>query len=58
MPDDLHQRIKDLADDYGMSMNNFINMACEEFAQSGRIPDLEKRVAELEKQVKELKGKK
>lgn len=55
MPEDLHKRIKSLAKDYGVSMNELVNMACEEFALTGRLPELEKRVSELEKEVKDLK---
>jgi hypothetical protein len=57
MPDDLHARIKVFADDYGTSVNELINMACEEFIKTGQLDDLEKRVSELECEVKELKSK-
>ncbi len=58
MPDELHKRIEALCDDYGVSMNTLVNMACEEYLKTGRLPDLEEKVSKLEKEVKELKGKK
>ena len=55
MPDDLHERIKALAKEYGTSVTGFINTTLKNFIESGGVSALEKRVSELEKQVSELK---
>jgi len=49
MPEELHERIKKLAKDYGTSVNEMVNIACEEFLRSGKIEALEQRITELEK---------
>jgi hypothetical protein len=57
MSDDLLERIKKISNEYGFSVNELINMACEEFLKSGKFDDFEKRLLELEKEVVELKKK-
>jgi len=55
MPEELHERIKKLARDYGTSVNEMVNIACEEFLQSGRIETLERRIEAIEKDIEALK---
>jgi hypothetical protein len=52
MPEDLHQRLLKLSENYGVSLNTLINMACEEFEKTGRLDELERRIEELENQIK------
>ena len=58
MPEELHERVKKLAKDYGTSVNELVNIACEEFLRSGKIESLEQRIVELEKEVFDKKKKK
>ena len=56
MPDELHKRMEHLAEQYGMSLNAFINMVCDQFdgkppIDEARFEELEKRVTELEKKI-------
>ena len=51
MPAELHERIKKLAQDYGTSVNEMVNIACEEFLRSGKIEALENRIEAIEKEV-------
>jgi len=57
MPTELHERIKKLAQDYGTSVNEMVNIACEEFLRSGKIEALEHRIAAIEKEVDAIKLK-
>ena len=51
MPDDLHKRITELSENYGVSVNTLINMACDEFEKTGLIDELKRRIEQLEKEV-------
>lgn len=58
MPDDLHEKIKRLADEYGLSVTAFINIKMKSVIEEGNLESLEKRISELEKEVEKLKSKK
>ncbi len=58
MPDELHEKVKMLADECGMSVTAFINMKMLSAIEEGSVEALEKRISQLEKEVRELKGKK
>lgn len=51
MPDDLHEKVKAMAEEYGMSVTAFINMKMKSAVEEGSIEAIEKRVSELEKEV-------
>ena len=55
MPAELHERIKKLAKDYETSVNEMVNIACEEFLRSGKIETLENRLEAVEKDIEVLK---
>jgi DNA repair ATPase RecN len=55
MPDELHDKIKALAKEYGTSVNGLINQKMKEFADLNEVLQLEKLVFELEKEVEKLK---
>ena len=58
MPDELHERIKALAVEYGTDVKSLINMTMRGLADfQGDFTALEQRVSELEKEVfKNAKG--
>jgi hypothetical protein len=58
MPEDLYQRIKILAAEYSVSLNEMVNLSCEEFLRSGKIEFLEKKILKLEKELETLKTQK
>ena len=58
MPDDLHDRVKQLAQEYGTSVNGLINTTMKGLLESEGLEAVERRVSELEKEVKKLKEKK
>ena len=51
MPDELHEKVKRLADESGMSVTAFINMKMKSAIDEGSLEAIEKRVVELEKEV-------
>jgi predicted DNA-binding protein len=53
MPDELHKRISELADEHGISTNTAINLAIEKYLQDDRIDLLEQRIKEIERQLAE-----
>lgn len=58
MPDDLHERVKVLAEKYGTSVRGLINMTMKDLSESEGLAALERRVSELEKGLNELKSNK
>jgi len=57
VPDALHERIRVLSKENGLSINGLVNVALKKYCEDGNENELEKRVSELEKQVEDLKKK-
>jgi predicted transcriptional regulator len=55
IPDELNDKIAKIADEYGVSKNLLITMACEDFIKSGKLEDIEKRLVLVEKELARLK---
>ncbi len=61
MPDDLNQRLEEIADTKGMTKTALINMLTSDyvgyFENPGFFAEIRKRVSELEKEIEKLQGK-
>lgn len=55
MPNDLHERVKKLAAEYGISVTALINLTMKEVIKSQDYSELEKRIEEIERQLADKK---